>query len=164
MTYNISKDTLLTAYHALVSTRNNLSLDLRCGSRYSEQAVEAMREKLDAVDKALAELAREVKKMSAMKYIVDVEITRGTAPEGLPSEISFQLYCEFFCNESDYGNGYHVSIEGKGFNDLYYDIRYDRDFDPKYKAEWLEQWARNFWHGKNGAWAVKDLKVTEVQD
>lgn len=97
-----------------------------------------------------------------MKCNMKVTITDPATPKGMTSAITFDLDCNFYCDEKDYGNGYYVSIECKGGFKNYYDIRYDRTFDRRNKVEWLERWARNYWSGKDGAWKIKDLQITHA--
>ena len=97
-----------------------------------------------------------------MKYTMKVKITDPKTPAGMMSEIFFNLECEFFCKEGDYGNGYYVAISGEHFAEQYIDLRYDTSFNKNEKAEWLVSWAKNYWSGENGAWAVKSVEVTSA--
>jgi hypothetical protein len=91
-----------------------------------------------------------------------VKITDPKTPAGMMSEIFFKLDCEFVCNEDDYGNGHYVAIGGEHFAEQYIDLRYDTSFNKDKKEEWLESWAKNYWSGENGAWAVKSVEVTKA--
>lgn len=31
------------------------------------------------------------------------------------------------------------------------------------RKKWLEEWARNYWSGENGAWAIKSLEITKAE-
>ena len=97
-----------------------------------------------------------------MDYIMKVRITDPETPEGMVSELFFELKCNFFYDKDQYGNGHYVSIKGKEFYGNSYDLRYDHSFDPGKKEEWLEAWARSYWSGKNGAWTVKTLEILKV--
>ena len=97
-----------------------------------------------------------------MKYIMNVTIYNPEAEENMCSDIFFKLECEFAKEKgSYYGNGYHVSIKGKGvpFDRLVYDLRYDTDFHAKRKEVWLTNWAHAYWSGQDGAYAVKELTI-----
>ena len=96
-----------------------------------------------------------------MNYKMKVTITDSNTPRGMISNLYFELNCSFCCNANSYGNGYHLSISGKGFDKQVIDLRYDKSFDCNNKDKWLEDWARSFWSGKNGAWTVKSLEITK---
>lgn len=97
-----------------------------------------------------------------MKYTMLVTITDPNTPKGMCSDITMKLICRFAYNPQQYGNGHYVSITVEG-EDAYvgesYDLRYDKTFDFKHKERWLEDWAKSYWSGKNGAYAVKTLRV-----
>ncbi len=97
-----------------------------------------------------------------MNYKMKVIITDPNTPAGMISELHFNLDCRFTYDEEQYGNGHYVCIAGKEFYKQVIDLRYDTDFDRNKKEEWLEQWARNYWTGKNGAWAIKSLEITKA--
>lgn len=73
----------------------------------------------------------------------------------------FDLECEFAYDEEQYGNGHYVSIKGKESYQQIIDLRYDKTFDRNNKEKWLENWARNYWSGENGAWAIKTLEIAK---
>jgi hypothetical protein len=96
-----------------------------------------------------------------MTYKMKVQITDPETPKEMFSEMVFNLDCYFIYDEEQYGNGHYVNItNGKEFQN-YIDLRYDKTFNRNKKAEWLEQWARNYWSGKNGAWIIKSLEITK---
>lgn len=97
-----------------------------------------------------------------MKYTMNVKITDPKTPAGMMSEIFFKLECEFFYKEGDYGNGHWVAIEGEHFAEQYIDLRYDTSFNKNKKEDWLVSWAKNYWGGESGAWAVKSVEVTKA--
>ena len=99
-----------------------------------------------------------------MKFKMKVTITDPETPKGMVSELQFDLECHFVHDTNQYGNGHYVSIAGKEmpFGRVVIDLRYDSSFDRNNKKQWLEAWARNYWTGKNGAWAIKSLVITEV--
>jgi hypothetical protein len=67
----------------------------------------------------------------------------------------------FSYNPDDYGNGWHMLLEGAGLIFDYYDCRYDHRLDP----EDLPAYARlimkeDVWSGQNGSWKLKE--ITEI--
>lgn len=97
-----------------------------------------------------------------MNYIMKVVITDPNTREGMTSSLYFELECSFEYNPRQYGNGYYLSIRGKGFSPQAFDLRYDKSFNPDKKVEWLAEWAKFYWSGKNGAWKVKTLEIMKV--
>lgn len=98
-----------------------------------------------------------------MNYKMKVIITNPDTEKGMFSSLCFDLDCKFRYNPEQYGNGYSVSIAGKEFYQQIIDLRYDKSFDRHNKAKWLEEWAKSYWSGKNGAWAIKTLeKVKDI--
>lgn len=97
-----------------------------------------------------------------MNYEMNVRITDPNTPDGMTSELSFNLTCSFAYDEEQYGNGHYLVIKGKGFSPQHIDLRYDTSFKRDKKEKWLENWARNYWSGKNGAWAIKSLEITKI--
>lgn len=98
-----------------------------------------------------------------MTYKMKASLTDPNTEDGLVSHLCFELDCNFCYDPEQYGNGHYVSIKGKGFSPECYDLRYDRSFDRNNKAKWLEEWAKNYWSGKNGAWAIKTLEITKAE-
>ena len=99
-----------------------------------------------------------------MGYEMKVIIEDPNTKEGMSSGLFFTLNCDFCYDKDQYGNGHYVSIEGKDFCSQYFDIRYDRSFNRSNKSKWLEEWARNYWSGKNGAWSVKFIEITPIKE
>ena len=97
-----------------------------------------------------------------MNYKMTVRITDPKTKAGMMSELLFKLDCYFHYDEEQYGNGHYVTIDAENFNTQYIDLRYDRTFRRNEKEKWLEQWARNYWTGKNSAWAIKSLEIAKV--
>ena len=97
-----------------------------------------------------------------MNYRMKVTITDPNTPKGMMSELFFDLNCHFVFDEEQYGNGHYVSIKSDNFFPECIDLRYDKTFDRNKKEEWLEAWARTYWSGKNGAWAVKTIEITKL--
>lgn len=79
-----------------------------------------------------------------------------------PMVMDLELDCRFAYDGEQYGNGHYVCIAGKEFYKQVIDLRYDTNFDRNKKEEWLEQWAKSYWSGKNGAWAIKTLEIIKV--
>ena len=98
-----------------------------------------------------------------MKYTMKVTIYNPETPEGMTSDLFFNLECNFHYDPEQYGNGHYLSISAKGFNKEILDLRYDHTFDRNNKEKYLEEWARNYWSGKNGAYAVKHLEITKAE-
>lgn len=99
-----------------------------------------------------------------MKYTMTVLITEPKSKEGMSRGRLYTLDCDFVYDEEQYGNGHYVSIEGKGFSPQYFDIRYDRSFNRSNKSKWLEEWARSYWSGKNGAWIIKKIDIVPMKE
>ena len=93
-----------------------------------------------------------------MEYEMKVVITK----DG--SEKTYSFECGFSYDEEQYGNGYYVSIEGEDFYPKYFDIRYDRSFNRSNKSKWLEEWARSYWSGENGAWSIKEIDIVPMKE
>ena len=64
--------------------------------------------------------------------------------------------------EKGYGKKTYLSIIGE-HSDKYIDLRYDKNYHRGEEKEYLEYWAHNYWTGKNGAWEIKSLNITEVE-
>ena len=92
-----------------------------------------------------------------------VYLTDPNTEKGMYSNLYFELYCTFYYDTEHYGNGYYVSIRGKDFYPLSYDLQYDKSFDCNNKVTWLKEWAKSYWTGKNGSWEIKSLDITEVE-
>lgn len=101
-----------------------------------------------------------------MKYKMNVNITDPNTPEGMYSGLIFNLDCTFTYDEEQYGNGHYVAIRGKEmpFGREVIDLRYDQSFDRNNKEKWLEQWARSYWTGENGAWAIRSITIEKVTE
>lgn len=97
-----------------------------------------------------------------MTYKMKVQITDLNTPKGMTSELCLELKCSFVYDEEQYGNGFFLNIEGKGFYPQCFDLRYDRSFKKSEKKKWLENWARNYWSGENGSWKCSEIKIVEV--
>ena len=91
-----------------------------------------------------------------------VKITDPDTEKGLVSELFFDLTCQFVYDENQYGNGHYVSIQGKEFYRQIIDLRYDTSFDRENKEKWLEAWAKSYWSGKNGSWALKTVEISKA--
>lgn len=98
-----------------------------------------------------------------MIYKMIVTITDPDTKKGMYSALRFVLDCTFVYDSEQYGNGYFLTIESENFETKYFDLRYDRSFKKAEKEKWLEDWAKNYWNGKNGAWAVKTLEIIKEE-
>ena len=102
-----------------------------------------------------------------MKYKMTVTIAGTKTPAGMCSELTMNLKCRFAYSPKQYGNGYCVSITVEGecaYLGETYDLRYDKTFDPNHKEQWLAEWAESYWSGKDGACAVKALKIVKEDE
>lgn len=99
-----------------------------------------------------------------MKYEMKVVIYNPETPKGMLSDIMFNLSCVFAYDPEQYGNGHYVSISGKEFYRQVIDLRYDTEFDRNNKTAFLERWARKYWSGKDGAYAVKTLEIFKKEN
>ena len=99
-----------------------------------------------------------------MSYEMKVMIEDPNTKEGMSSGLFFILNCDFYYDEEQYGNGHYVSISGNDFSPRYLDIRYDRSFNKSNKSKWLEEWARSYWSGQNGAWIVKKIDIVPIKE
>ena len=100
-----------------------------------------------------------------MNYKMNVTIKDPHTPKDMNSFFRFSITCYFKHHPNTYGNGYYVSIvpDQKEYGSLCYDLRYDKTFNRNNKEEWLEQWAKNYWSGENGAWVVDTLEIEQVE-
>lgn len=105
------------------------------------------------------------KKTANMKYNMNVIIADPNTPNGMTSDLFLAIECEFAYNPNQYGNGHYLCLKNKNlpFGKEVIDLRYDTEFDRNDKAAYLEKWARNYWNGKDGAYIVKSLKISEVK-
>lgn len=94
-----------------------------------------------------------------MKYQMRVVIEDPNVELRMVAEVRFNLTCHFMYQPECYGNGYIVSIEGDNFYKQIYGLRYDESFNCDKRVDWLKTWARSYWSGKNGTWAVKHLEI-----
>ena len=101
-----------------------------------------------------------------MKYTMKVIIHDPKTAAGMTSDLLLIIDCHFCYNPEQYGNGHYVSLINRmlPFGREVIDLRYDTTFDRNNKAEWLEKWARSYWTGKDGAYAVKELSITRKGD
>lgn len=97
-----------------------------------------------------------------MNYKMIVTIADKKTPDGMCSDITMKLKCEFAYDPNTYGKKMWLRItdERRVFEQCF-DLRYDTSFDPNKKEEWLEAWAKSYWSGKNGAYAIKALKIVK---
>ena len=100
-----------------------------------------------------------------MNYKMNVTIKDPHARKDMYNVLQFSFTCYFKHDPNNYGNGYYVSIlpDQKEFGSHLYDLRYDKTFNRNNKEQWLEQWAKNYWNGENGAWVVDTLEIEQVE-
>nr|DAP55409.1 MAG TPA: hypothetical protein [Caudoviricetes sp.] len=99
-----------------------------------------------------------------MKYLMNVVIKDPHTEPGMVSDMLLKFRC-FFTKDDDnytYGKKAYLSIIGES-SDKYIDLRYDKNYHRGKEKEYLEYWANNYWTGKNGAWEIKSLNITEVE-
>lgn len=117
----------------------------------------------DSINEVKEKLQSHAIEVSTMIYKMKVTIIDPNAKEGVESCLYFDLDCNFVYDSEQYGNGYYVSISGKGFYRQVIDLRYDKSFDRHNKVKWLEDWAKNYWSGENGSWIIKTLEIINVE-
>ncbi len=101
-----------------------------------------------------------------MNYKMTVTIAKPDAQKGAHSDLTMTLKCSFqIDSRTPYGNKTYLLIADEERNfEQHYDLRYDTSFKPDKKEAWLEDWARNYWSGKNGAYAVKTLQIVKEDE
>lgn len=71
------------------------------------------------------------------------------------------LNCRWYFNADlhcgDYG--YYVTIKGNEFAEKRYHLGYDRPLSMYQQIKWLENWALNYWDGKDNTWIIKKLEI-----
>ena len=97
-----------------------------------------------------------------LNYKITVEIYDPDTPVGKLSSLRLYLFCEVYYNPNDFGNGCYVSIRGEGFTSTVIDVRYDKSFNFDEADVWLNNWAKNYWNGCNGAWSIKSLQILKI--
>lgn len=99
-----------------------------------------------------------------MKYKMNVVIADPNTEKGMTSDLHLELLATFAKHPNQYGNGTMLSIQSSDnhFNNLY-DIRYDTEYHSDKQVEYLEKWAHDYWSGKDGAYIVKKLTITEAK-
>ena len=98
-----------------------------------------------------------------MNYKMKVIITDPNTPKGMTSGLQYNLNCCFHFIPDTYGKKTYLSITSEdGPFGNYYDLRYDENFHRDEKEKFLEYWARNYWSGKNGAWAIQHLEIIKA--
>lgn len=79
------------------------------------------------------------------------------------STLVLKMQAIFAYKGNDYGNKYHVLLrttDGR-FEELI-DLRYDDRFDSNNKKMWIQYWANAYWTGLDGAYALKELTITDA--
>ena len=98
-----------------------------------------------------------------MKYLMDVVICNPNTPDGMIRDILFKLTAEFVVDPETYGKKTWLHIKSDTDFEEYYDLRYDSEYHIGEEKEFLEYWAHTYWSGKNGAYTVKTLDITEEE-
>lgn len=81
----------------------------------------------------------------------------------------FDAIVSFEYDPEGYGNGYHMGVESKEepFGYQYYDIRYDRDFNPDYLIEYIVNFYSRRFDGKpteyDTKWKLTGIRVHEAE-
>lgn len=96
----------------------------------------------------------------AMHYKMYVVISDPNTPKGMYSGIPFYLDIYFSKKLAKYGNVYIADI----CCNTVYQLSVEAFFEDSNADKWLEQWAYNYWSGKDGAWQVKKLEITKCND
>lgn len=97
-----------------------------------------------------------------MKYSISVVIKDPNTEPGMVSDMLLTFQCYFIKEDEGYGKKTYLSIIGLDAKS-YIDLRYDKNYHRGKEKEYLEYWARNYWTGKDGAWEIKSLSITEVK-
>ncbi len=93
-----------------------------------------------------------------MKYRMNIVIENSITDH----KVAFNLNCNFFYDEDQYGNGHYVSIIGKEFSKQVIDLRYDISFDRNNKEKWIEKWIKSQWCGKDVAYSLESFKIIKL--
>ena len=91
-----------------------------------------------------------------MTYELNITIQHPTDKDKV---VSLHLIASFAHNPNQYGNGYSLNIKGENGFDLYYDLRYDKEFSKSTKEEYLLSWAKSYWCGTNGAYRLIQFEI-----
>lgn len=94
-----------------------------------------------------------------MKYEMIATIANPTTG----NKIVITMSCTFSHDPNQYGNGYALHIENDRGSENYIDLRYDTDFNPDRKVSYLAHWAETNWSGKDGAYILKSVSITEKE-
>lgn len=92
-------------------------------------------------------------------YKMKVTITDPNTEVDMFSCLNIILHCKFYYDKAINSLGYYVEIEGKEFLQERYYLGYDRPLTIHQQIKWLENWAKNYWDGKDDTWAIKALKI-----
>ena len=93
-------------------------------------------------------------------YKVEIRVTKEEQTLTLNGTVSFS------CNEKDYGNGYHMFVEGldaPAWGDGY-DIRYDTEFDPDCMLSYIANLYGIKFSGKDGRFKMTGIQISEAGD
>ncbi len=94
-----------------------------------------------------------------------VTIKDPNTAKGMYSGLTLDFTCYFIHDAETYGNGYYVNIvpNERSYDGQMIDLRYDKTFDRNNKSKWIEKWAKSYWTGENGAWALDTLEIEKVK-
>lgn len=97
--------------------------------------------------------------MLVSTYKMKVTITDPNTEVGMFSSLSVILHCKFYYDKAVNSLGYYVEIEGKEFLQERYILGYHNLLSEQQLIKWLENWARNYWDGKDDTWVIKTLEI-----
>ena len=100
--------------------------------------------------------------MNKTEYEVNAKIDLG----GTDNIADYHLIVVFTQDESDYGNGYYMTINempeysDEYYFDLHYDLRYSVVFDSSYKMSSITKWAEYYWRFQK----IKSISIKKLGD
>ena len=97
--------------------------------------------------------------MLVSAYKMKVTITDPNTEVDMFSSLSIILHCKFYYDKSINSLGYYVEIEGKEFLQERYILGYFNLLSERQQIKWIENWARNYWDGKDDTWTIKTLEI-----
>lgn len=100
------------------------------------------------------------------KYQVHYRASGNAWGTGEKATVEHDAVVEFSHDPQDYGNGYYMGIEGKGeaFGFSCIDVRYDTDFHPQKKVQYItDYFTKRYAGGWDGSWNLDSITVTRIQ-
>ena len=79
---------------------------------------------------------------------------------------TFEAEIEFYRSECfDYGNGCSMAVtsELEPFGTQGYDLRYCTEFNKNNPAEFIAEFYKEKYDGRNGAWKLAEIQITEAE-